>query len=106
MRVAIPLNIQLNRPYKQRPTSKKKRSQRPAAQQQRWSLGSILKFARNIVKSPLVEKLGRAALNELLNLYSKSTRKIKNKKLKRILQSNVVNSSVNMGVEYGQMKLG
>ena len=31
MRVAIPLNIQLNRPYKQRPTSKKKRSQRPAA---------------------------------------------------------------------------
>ena len=43
-------------------------------------------------------------LNELPNLYSKSTRKIKNKKLRRILQLDLANSLVDMGAEYSQQK--
>ena len=82
MRVEIPPNIELNRPFKQRPASKSKRQRRPAAQQQGQGLGSILKFVKNL----LVKNLGKAALNELPNLYSKGASKIKNKKLKKILQ--------------------
>ena len=104
-RIAIPPNIELNRPYKQRQVSKSKLRQHPVAQQQGRCLGSILKFAKKIVKNPLVKKLGRAALNALTNLYSKSTSKNKNKKLKRILQLDITNS-VDMGAGYGRQKLG
>ena len=41
------------------------------------------------------------ALNELLNLYNKGTNKIKNKKSKKILQSDLAHSLVDMETEYG-----
>ena len=44
-RIAILLNIELNRQYKQRPVPKK-HQQHPAMQQQGQGLGSILKFAK------------------------------------------------------------
>ena len=103
---SIPPNIKLNRPYKQRQVPKDKFRRPPAVQQQERGLGSILKFAKKMVKNPLVKKLGRSVLNELPKLYSKGTRKIKNKKLKRIVQSDVANSLVDMSAEYGQQKLG
>ena len=62
-------------------------------------LGSILKFAKKVLKNLLVKRLGRRALNELPNFYSKGKSKIKNKKLKRILQSVVANLLVDMGAE-------
>ena len=105
-RGAIPLNIKLNRPYKQRPALKNKYRRRAAVQQQGRGLGSILKFAKRIVKNLLLKKLGRAALNKLANLYSNRTSKLKNKKLNRILQSDVANSLVDKGAKYSQQKLG
>ena len=44
--VVIPSNIEVNRPYKQRPAPKNKRWRHPAAQPQRQGLGSILKFVK------------------------------------------------------------
>ena len=100
-RVAVPPNIELNRRYKQRPAPKTN----VRDVQQRSSRGKVSEVSLNlekIVKNPLVTKLRRAALNELLqyNFYSKGTSKIKNKKLKRILQSDIANSLVDMGAEY------
>ena len=46
------------------------------------------------------------ALNELPNLYEKGTSKIKNKKIKELLQSDLANSLVDMGAEYSRKKLG
>ena len=99
-------SIPPNRPYKQRQVPKDKCRRRPAVQQQERGLGSILKFAKKIIKNSLVKKLGRVVLNELPKLYRKGTSKIKNKKLKRILQSDVANSLVDIGAEYSQQKLG
>ena len=48
-----------------------------------------------------MKKLGRTALNELPNRYRKATSKIKNRKLKRILQSDVAHALVDIGAEYG-----
>ena len=45
------------------------------------------------------------ALNELPNLYEKGTDKIK-KKLKKLLQSDLANSLVDMSTEYDWQKLG
>ena len=84
--VAIPPNIELSRPYKQRPTLKNKRHRRPTAQQQGQGLSSILKFAttttttkKKKVKNPPLQKLGRAAQNELPNFYSKGKTKLRTK---------------------------
>ena len=85
----MPPDIEVNRPCKRRPVPKKKHQQYSAAQQQGRSLVSILKFEKKNAKNLLVKKFCRTALNELGNLYSKGTNKIKNEKLKRILQSDV-----------------
>ena len=45
------------------------------------------------------------ALNELPNLCNKGTSKIKNKKIKKLLQSDLANMLVGMGTEYVRQKL-
>ena len=55
---------------------------------------------------PIVRELGKMVLNEFLNLYSRGANKIKNKTIKKILQSDLANMLVDMGTEYGQQKLG
>ena len=46
------------------------------------------------------------ALGEFPNLYNKDTNKIKNKKIRKILQSNLANILLDMDTEYGQQKIG
>ena len=48
-----------------------------------------------------MQKRGRMALSELPSLYNKGTNKIKNKKIRKILQSDLANTLVDMGAEYG-----
>ena len=43
-------------------------------------------------------------LNELSNLYGKGISKIKNKKIKKLLQTNLENSLTDMGAENGWQK--
>ena len=57
-----------------------------------------------VQQGPTVEELGRIALTELAHLYNKGTTKIKKKKIRKILQSDLANILVDMGVEYGQQK--
>ena len=57
-----------------------------------------------VQQDPNVEELGRIALTELTHLYNKGTNKIKNKKIRKILQSDQANILVDMGAEYGQQK--
>ena len=51
---AILLNVELNRPFKQRPAPKSKGRHHQAVQQQGWGLASILKIAKEIAKNPLI----------------------------------------------------
>ena len=54
---AMPPDIEVNRPCKQRPVPKKKRQQYSAAQQQGRSLGSILKFEKKKCEKSASEKI-------------------------------------------------
>ena len=72
-----------------------------------WGRGlgsNILKFVEKVIKTPIVQELGTMALNELPYLLNKGTNKIKNKKIKKLLQSDLENTLVDMGTEYGQQK--
>ena len=73
--------------------------------QHEQGLGSLLRLAKKVVRNPTVKKLGKEALSRLLDLYSKGTSKIKNKKLKKILQLDMANSLVDMGVAWARQKL-
>ena len=101
----LPANIHLRRPSKQKTASCGKRRQRPQLAQQAWGLSSILKLAKKVVKTPIVQELGSMAFSELPNLYKKGTNKIKNKKNKKMLQCDLANTLVDMGAEYGWQKL-
>ena len=73
----LPANIHLRRPYKQRAAPRG----RHRCQQGRGIGSNILKFAKKVAKTPIVQELGKIVLNELPNLYNKGTNKIKNKKI-------------------------
>ena len=53
---------------------------------------------------PVVQELGNMGLDELPNLYGKGANKIKNKKIRKILQSDLANTLVEIGAEHGQQK--
>ena len=46
------------------------------------------------------------ALSELSSFYNKGANKIKNQKIRKILQSDLANMLVDIGAQYKQQKLG
>ena len=102
----LPANVCLRRPYRQKAAPRGRRRRQIAVQQGRGIGSNILKFAKKVAKTPILQELGKMALNELPNLYNKSTSKIKSKKIKKLLQSDLANTLVDMGTEDGRQKLG
>ena len=97
----LPGNVRLRQPYRQRAAPCGRHCHQIVVQQGRGIGSNILKSAKKVAKTPVVRELGKMALNELPNLYSKGTSKIKNKKIKKLLQSDLANTLVDMGTEYG-----
>ena len=62
-------------------------------------------MVKKVAKAVITQKIGKMALNELPNLYEKGTNKIKDKKIKKLLQSDLANSLVDTGAEYSRQKL-
>ena len=60
----------------------------------------MLKLAKKVAKARIVQELGKMSLNKFPNLYSKGADRIKNKEIRKILQSDLVNTLVDMGAEY------
>ena len=54
----------------------------------------------------MVRNLGKIVLKELPGVYNKGVKKIKDKKLKKKLDSEIGHSLVNKGSEYARSKLG
>ena len=103
----MPANICLRRPYKERAAPKSRRRRRRQVVQQGCGISSKhLKFVKKVAKEPITRKLGKMASNKLPNLYNKETSKIKNKKIKTLLQSDLADSLVGMGTEYDRQRLG
>ena len=67
--------------------------------------GKRFNFVKKLCKSPLAEKIGKAVLKELLNVYSNVANKISCKNLKPILQSDTANYVIESAAAYGQSKL-
>ena len=103
----LPANVHLARPCKDRGVPKGRRQKQQQVVQQGHGIGSkLLKLVKKVAKASITRKIGKMALNEFPNLYEKGTSKIKNKKNKKLLQSDLANSLLDICTEYGRQELG
>ena len=107
-RDVLPPNIQIMRRYKQRAAPKGKRRRRRAAQRGK-GFKSFLKKAANFGKKAFKNKTVRAISRQIiqnapdaLDLLSK---KVKNKKLKKILNNDITKTGVDLATGFALDKL-
>ena len=95
--------------YRQQTVPRGRRWQQPtqaaAANQQGQGIDDFLKVAKQIAKSKIAHNIGKKALEYLPDVYENLSRKVKNKKLKKIFDSHSAKKVVRYGSSYGQNKL-
>ena len=85
----LPLNIVMRRTFTQRAAPRVRRRRR--AQQGQ----GIFDFIKRIAKNPLVKSVARQDLKYAPAAYASLTKRMKNKTLKRILDSDMAHSTLN-----------
>ena len=108
-RDALPPNIQIMRRYKQRAAPKGKRWRRRAARQRGRGFKSFFKKAANFGKKAFKNKTVRGITRQIiqnapdaLDLLSK---KVNNKKLKKILNNDITKTGVDLATGFALDKL-
>ena len=95
-RSQLPDNIIMKRKYKRRAAPKSRR-RRPVRKGQRGR--GFLSSLRKVAKNPLVRQIGKTALEKSINyapeLYNLGKSKIKNKTVRKILQSDAATNLLN-----------
>ena len=106
MRTELPANVRLERPYKQRAAPK---GQRRCVKQGGRGFKSAFKktfnFAKKISKNKAVRNIGRAIISEAPGELESLSKKVKNKKLKAILNSDIAKTSVDLATGFALDKL-
>ena len=101
----LPANIRSERVYRQRAAPKGRRRQpRQAANQQGQEIGYFFKMAKKIEKSKIACNIGKKVLEYSPDVYENLSGKVKNKKLKEILDLDSAEILVRYGSSYGQNK--
>ena len=107
-RDALPPNIQIMRRYKQRAAPKGKRRRRRAGQRGR-GFKSFLKKAANFGKKAFKNKMVRGITRQLIenapDALDMLSTKVKNKKLKKLLNSDITKTGVDLAAGFALDKL-
>ena len=90
----LPPNIIMRRTYTQRAAPWGRRRRVRAAQQGQ----GIFDFVKNVVRNPLVKSIARQVLKYVPGAYANLTKRVKNKTLKRILNSDLAHSMLNKAI--------
>ena len=98
----LPQNIQMERTYRQRAAPRNRR--RRAPRQQRG--GGFKDTFKKLLKHPIIKKIARKGINMTPKIYQNITKRVKNKKLKAILNSDIANASLKNLVSTGNKLLG
>ena len=86
------LNMVMRRTYIKRTAPRASRSRRA----QQWQ--GIFALIKNVAKNPLVKSVARRGLKYAPAAYANLTKRMKNKILKRILDSDMVHSTLNRAI--------
>ena len=87
-------NIVMRRTYTQRATPRGRRRRVRAAQQGQ----GIFDFVKKVVRNPLLKSFARQGLKYAPGAYANLTKRVKNKTLKRILNSDLAHSTLNKAI--------
>ena len=108
-RNVLPCNINFLRPYKQRAAPKGRRRKRRRINQRGRGFGSTLKKAVNLGKkafnSRLCKKIARMVISKVPNALETVGGKVKNKRLKKILTSDLAKTGADYATGLALEKL-
>ena len=90
----LPPNIVMRRTYTQRDAPRGKRRHRRAQQGQ-----GIFDFVKKVARNPLVTSIAKKGLEYAPGVYHNLTKRVKNKTLKRILDSDAAHLALNKAIK-------
>ena len=90
----LPPNIVMRRTYTQRAAPRGRRRRRRAQQGQ-----GIFDFVKKVARNPLVRSIAKKGLEYAPGVYHNLTKRVKNKTLKRILDSDAAHLALNKAIK-------
>ena len=105
-RTELPANVRLERPYKQRAAPKgRRRRVKQGGRGFKSAFKKAFNFAKKISKNKAVRNIGRAIISEAPGALESLSKKVKNKKLKAILNSDIAKTGVDLATGFALDKL-
>ena len=105
-RTELPANVRLERPYKQRAAPKgRRRRVKQSGRGFKSAFKKAFNFAKKISKNKAVRNIGRAIISEAPGALEGLSKKVKNKKLKAILNSDIAKTGVDLATGFALDKL-
>ena len=105
-RTELPANVRLERPYRQRAAPRgRRRRVRQGGRGFKSAFKKAFNFAKKISKNKAVRNIGRAIISEAPGALESLSKKVKNKKLKAILNSDIAKTGVDLATGYTLDKL-
>ena len=89
----LPLNIRMRRTYRQRAA--------PRGRRRRQRGQGIFSFIKKAAKNPLVRSIAKKGLEYAPGIYHNLTKRVKNKTLSRILNSDAAHLLLSRGIKAG-----
>ena len=96
----LPPNIVMRRTYTQRAAPRGRRRRRRAQQGQ-----GIFDFVKKVARNPLVRSIAKKGLEYAPGVYHNLTKRVKNKTLKRILDSDPAHLALNKAINTANNRL-
>ena len=96
----LPPNIVMRRTYTQRAAPRGRRRHRRAQQGQ-----GIFDFVKKVARNPLVRSIAKKGLEYAPGVYHNLTKRVKNKTLKRILDSDAAHLALNKAIKTANNRL-
>ena len=89
----LPLNIRMRRTYRQRAA--------PRGRRRRQRGQGIFSFIKKVAKNPLVRSIAKKGLEYAPGIYHNLTKRVKNKTLSRVLNSDAAHLLLSKGIKAG-----
>ena len=96
----LPPNKVMRRTFTQRVAPRSRRRRRRAQQGQ-----GIFDFVKKVARNPLVRSMAKKGLEYAPGVYQNLTKRVKNKTLKRILNSNAAHLALNKAIKTANNRL-
>ena len=105
-RADLPANVRLEQPYKQRAAPKGRRCRvRQGGRGFKSAFGKLMRFAKKVRNNRVFKNVAGAVLKEVPGAIGNLSKRVKNKKMKSILDSDITKIGIDSATGYALDKL-